>query len=329
MQKEQQRENNFTALKAIDFPSEWGLTRLPSGKVRDIYELPGNRLILVATDRLSAFDKVLTAIPGRGQILNRLSEWWFDHTKDIVPNHMINVPDLNVMVVKKYPTYPIEMVVRGFLTGTTSTSIWTRYQDGERNFAGIILPPGMSKNEQLPYPIVDPTAKVSAGHDVKLTEEEILAGNSVSPLEWQSLKSTALALFARGQALADKAGLILVDTKYEFGRDPKTESIVLIDEIHTPDSSRYWGSDTYEARLSKGEDPDIYDKEFARLWYKSQEYQGEGPIPMMPQSIVNEVFSRYSVPFERLTGLSVKMDVDPEGRIIRNVDNWLSQQSYK
>jgi phosphoribosylaminoimidazole-succinocarboxamide synthase len=328
MPKEEENQNNLTTLETVNFPPDWGLKRLTSGKVRDVYELPDNRLILIATDRLSAFDKVLTLIPKRGQILNRLSEWWFDHTKDIVPNHMIAVPDPNVMIVKKYPTYPIEMVVRGFLTGTTSTSIWTRYQNGERDFAGISLPSGISKNEPLPYPIVDPTVKASIGHDTKLTEEEILSSNLVSPLEWQSLKSTALALFTRGQALAQKAGLILVDTKYEFGKDPKTESIVLIDEIHTPDSSRYWGSDTYETRLSKREEPDIYDKEFARLWYKSQGYQGVGLIPEMPQSVVNEVLSRYTVPFERLTDLSVKTDINPEERIVRNVYNWLSRKSF-
>ena len=307
-------------LEEVTLPKEWGLERM-QGKVRDIYVLPNGRLALIATDRLTGFDVRLGLIPNRGQILNQLSGWWFDKTRDIVPNHMVNVPDPNVMIVRRLETIPIEMVVRGHLTGTTSTSIWERYRVGERTIGGIELPGGMKKNEPLPYPIVDPTTKAATGHDKKITEKEIISAGIVTELEWQALKATSLALFARGQALARQAGLILVDTKYEFGSDIKTGSIVAIDEIHTPDSSRFWGLETYDQRLKENIEPDSYDKEFVRLWYAGQGYRGEGPAPRMPEDLVREARKRYIFAYERLTGKQFEVPAgDPQERIITNLE---------
>lgn len=313
------------AITEIDFPAEFGLKKIASGKVRDIFEIDESRLLIVTTDRLSAFDRVLTSIPGRGAVLNTLAAWWFNQTKDIIPNHLIDVPDPNVSVVRKYPIVPIEMVVRGFFTGSTDTSIRVRYRErGERTFGGITLPEDMVDNQSLPFPIVDPTTKATSGHDQKLTEEEILLNQPVRPIEWQALKATALSLFARGQVISARAGLLLVDTKYELGKNPETGSIVLTDEVHTPDSSRYWGIETYAERMQSGESPDIYDKEFARLWYVAQGFRGEGIIPEMPDSMKRDVLNRYLIPMQRLTGAEIRLDQNPVERIINNVGNWLS-----
>lgn len=294
------------------------------GKVRDVYHLGADRLILIATDRLSAFDRVLTHIPGRGQILNLLSAWWFERTVDIVGNHVIAVPDPNVMVVRQYPRVPIEIVVRGFLTGSTDTSIWTRYSRGEREFGVFVLPEGMKKNMPLPYPVVDPTTKAEVGHDRKLTETEILEEKIVTPLQWQALKTTALSLFARGQALAEQAGLFLVDTKYEFGTDPQTGNIVVIDEIHTPDSSRFWEATTYRGRFEQGIEPDSYDKEFARLWYTQHGFRGEGIPPVMPEEMIRQVLERYIVAYERLTGQLFEVpEGNPQERILINLEPYV------
>lgn len=307
------------ALEEVNLPQEWGLERR-QGKVRDIYEFPNDRLALIATDRLTAFDRPLGFIPNRGQILTELSQWWFDMTKDIVPNHMVDVPDPNVMVVRRLLPIRLEMVVRRFLTGTTDTSIWRRYERGERTIGGMKLPEKMKKNEQLLHPIVDPTTKAQEGHDKKMTEDEILESGIATPLEWQALKSTSFALFARGQELARRADLILVDTKYEFGRDLATGSIVVIDEVHTPDSSRFWGLSTYEQRLNENREPDIFDKEFVRLWYTGQGYRGEGPAPKMPESLIREARDRYIFAYERLTGQTFDVPIgNPEERIIKNL----------
>lgn len=309
----------------LNLPESWGLQK-EQGKVRDVYHLGTDRLILIATDRLSAFDRVLTHIPGRGQILNLLSAWWFERTADIVGNHVIAVPDPNVMVVRQYPRLPIEVVVRGFLTGSTDTSIWTRYSRGEREFGGFVLPQGMKKNMPLPYPVVDPTTKAEVGHDRKLTEAEILHEKIVTPLQWQALKTTALSLFVRGQTLAEQAGLFLVDTKYEFGTDPQTDNIVVIDEMHTPDSSRFWDGTTYPGRFEQGVEPDSYDKEFARLWYIQQGYRGEGLPPAMPEEMIRQVLERYTIAYERLTGQSFEVtEGNPQERIHANLENWLTK----
>ncbi len=311
--------NSKEGIGFLNLPELWGLQK-EQGKVRDVYHLGTDRLILIATDRLSAFDRVLTHIPGRGQILNLLSAWWFERTADIVPNHVVAIPDPNVMVVRLYPRIPIEMVVRGFLTGSTDTSIWTRYTRGEREFGGFVLPERMKKNMPLPYPVVDSTTKAEVGHDRKLTEAEILEEKIVTPLQWQALKTTALSLFARGQTLAGQAGLFLVDTKYEFGTDPQTGSIVVIDEIHTPDSSRFWEAATYPERFEQGIEPDSYDKEFARLWYTQQGYRGEGTPPVMPEEMIRQVLERYIIAYERLTGQSFEVpESNPQERILMNL----------
>ncbi len=308
----------------INLPEEWEMPRT-QGKVRDVFQVSGGELAIGSTDRLSAFDRILTQIPGRGEVLNRLSQWWFEKTADIVPNHVIAVPDPNIMIVRQYPRIDLEMVVRGYLTGVTDTSIWHRYQNGEREFGGMVLPDGMRKNMQLLYPIVDPTTKAVTGHDQKITEAEILERGIVTPLEWQALKTTALSLFARGQALAARAGLILVDTKYEFGRGP-TGNIVAIDEIHTPDSSRYWGRDTHDEHVQRGEEPDIYDKEYARIWYKQQGYGGEGTPPVMPEEVRMAVRDRYISVYERLTGETFIPEMgDPQKRIVANLERWFNE----
>lgn len=315
--------NYKEGIGSLNLPESWGLQK-EQGKVRDVYHLSADHLILVATDRLSAFDRVLTCIPGRGQVLNQLSAWWFQRTTDIVGNHVIAIPDPNVMVVRRYPRVPIEIIVRGFLTGSTDTSIWTRYTRGEREFGGFVLPEGMKKNIPLPYPLVDPTTKAAVDHDRKLTETEILEEKIVTPLQWQALKTTALALFARGQTLAGQAGLFLVDTKYEFGTDPQTGNLVLIDEIHTPDSSRFWEGTTYQERFEQGIEPDSYDKEFARLWYTQQGYRGEGAPPVMPEEMIRQVLERYVIAYERLTGQSFEMpEGDPQERILMNLEKYV------
>jgi len=231
-----------------------------AGKVRDIYD-QGDRLILITTDRHSSFDRIIAQIPWKGQVLNQISAWWFAKTKDIVPNHVLAIPDPNVTVAKKCAMLPIEAVVRGYLTGVTDTAAWTRYSAGERTFGGLVLPDGMRKNHRLPQPIFDPTTK-EALHDRTLSPEQLIAEGFVTRELFDRVRTTALALFARGQHIAARNGLILVDTKYEFGTD-ENGGLVLIDEIHTPDSSRYWQLDTYDRRFAAGDEPQYFDKEFS------------------------------------------------------------------
>lgn len=319
------------ALPVIDriyLPTEWNIPRT-EGKVRDIFKIRDGKLAIVSTDRLSAFDKVLTHIPYRGQLLNEISEWWFDNTRDIIPNHKIDVPDPNVMIVREYPRIDLEIIVRGYLTGVTSTSIWKRYQNGEREFGDVILPDGMHKNMKLPHPILDPTTKALVGHDEKATKAEILASGIVTPREWEEIETAALAVFARGQELSDKANLKLVDTKYEVARDPQTRRIVFIDELHTPDSSRYWKRDTYEERVEKGKEPENYDKEFGRLFYENLGYKGDGEPPVMPEAIQLELMNRYMYVYEQLTGRRFVFHTgDPQKRIVANMERWFERNRY-
>ncbi len=283
------RETNF------DF-----LGKKKIGKVRDIYEQP-DMLILVTTDRHSSFDRIIAHIPWKGQVLNQISAWWFEQTKDIIPNQVIAIPDPNVTVAKKMKTVPVEAVMRGYLTGVTDTAIWTRYSAGQRGFGDLKLPDGMKKNEKLPHPVFDPTTK-EEGHDRAITPAEMIAEGLITQELFEKVKMTATKLFLRGQEIAAKRGLILVDTKYEFGTDENGQ-LVLIDEIHTPDSSRYWQMEGYEEGMAKGEQPKSFDKEFLRLWFKENcDPYKDATLPDAPTELVEELSRRYIQMYEQITG---------------------------
>jgi phosphoribosylaminoimidazole-succinocarboxamide synthase len=283
------------ALQTVDLPE---LGAKQSGKVRDMYALPGGRRLLITTDRISAFDVVLGTIPYKGQTLNQLSAFWFDRTRDILQNHMLVVPDPNVMIAREARTLPVEVVVRGFITGVTKTSLWTLYAAGERSPYGIVLPDGLKKNDALPKPIITPTTKAEAGgHDERLTRAEIIGRGLLPEALWLQIEHAAVALFLRGQEIARKAGLILVDTKYEFGLIDG--QLAVIDEMHTPDSSRFWTLESYESDPTR---PRNFDKEFLREWYAARGYRGDGAPPPMTHEFIAQVAERYIAAFERLTG---------------------------
>jgi phosphoribosylaminoimidazole-succinocarboxamide synthase len=276
-------------LLRTDFPE---LGRRVEGKVRDIYLQQGRR-VLITTDRVSAFDRVLGAIPFKGQVLNQLSAWWFDRVSDVVANHVLEVPDPNVTIGAEAEALPVEVIVRGFITGVTSTSLWTLYEQGVPRPYGLDLPAGLHKNDPLPTPVITPTTKATGGaHDERLTAAEVVSTGLVAPELWEQVQRAALAVFARGQEVAEAAGLVLVDTKYEFGLI--NGELALIDEIHTPDSSRYWIAGTAG--------PENYDKEYLRLWFVARGYRGDGAPPVMPDEFVTEVAMRYIDTYQRLTG---------------------------
>jgi phosphoribosylaminoimidazole-succinocarboxamide synthase len=278
------------------------------------------RLILVSTDRHSSFDRIIAHIPNKGAVLNLSSAFWFRQTADIVPNHVLDVPDPNVTVARHLKTLPVEAVVRGYLTGTTSTSIWTRYRAGERNFGGLTLPDGLKKNTKLPHPIFDPTTKEDT-HDRTLSLKELVDEGFIEEELLRALRNTALALFARGQEVAAKHGLLLVDTKYEFGVDEKG-TLTLIDEIHTPDSSRFWKLDSYAARVAKGEEPEYFDKEFLRIWFREHcDPYNDAVLPDAPADMVAELLRRYIEIYEQLTGqkFAVDLSLPPLERIGKNL----------
>jgi phosphoribosylaminoimidazole-succinocarboxamide synthase len=271
-----------------------------SGKVRDFYLMPGRR-VLVTTDRLSAFDRILTAVPFKGQVLNQLSAFWFEQTQDLIANHVIDVPDPNVMVAHECEPFPIEVIVRGYITGVTQTALWYRYSLGEREIYGYTFPDGMQKNDPLPEPIITPTTKGRAGeHDERITCSEVVERGLLDAETWKQVQAAALAVFKRGQEIARRGGLILVDTKYELGRAPDGR-IMLIDEVHTPDSSRFWVADTYPERASAGLEPENFDKEFLRLWYAERGYRGDGEPPEASQDLIVQVSQRYIACYEKLT----------------------------
>jgi phosphoribosylaminoimidazole-succinocarboxamide synthase len=292
-----------------------------AGKVRDIYDL-GDRLVLVTTDRHSSFDRIIAHVPWKGQVLNQVSAHWFEKTKDIVPNHVLAIPDPNVTIAKKCALVPVEAVVRGYLTGVTDTAIWTRYGKGERNFGGVALSDRMRKNQKLPRPIFDPTTK-EAVHDRALSPEQMIDEGFVSKDMFERIRQTALALFARGEALAAQSGLILVDTKYEFGTDTNGD-LVLIDEIHTPDSSRYWQLDSYNERFAAGEEPHYFDKEFLRLWFKEHsDPYADATLPEAPAELVQELSRRYIQMYEQITGSKFQYGETPAlPRIERNLRSY-------
>tara|TARA_B100001758_G_scaffold125053_1_gene107640 strand:+ start:866 stop:1855 length:990 start_codon:yes stop_codon:yes gene_type:complete len=271
-----------------------------TGKVRDQYDL-GKYLALITTDRQSAFDRVLASIPFKGQVLNMASAWWFDKTKHIIDNHVINMADPNVIIAKKCKVFPIEFVVRGFITGSTSTSLWTVYNKGDREYCGNILPEGLEKNQRLESNMLTPTTK-EEHHDRPIAPSEIVSENWMTQDDWDYCSQKALELFEFGQNKAKENGMILVDTKYEMGKD-EDGNILLIDEIHTPDSSRYWIADTYEDRMTNGEEPQNIDKEFLRLWFVDNcDPYKDKDLPPAPEELIVELSSRYIYLYETITG---------------------------
>jgi phosphoribosylaminoimidazole-succinocarboxamide synthase len=290
--------------------------------VRDWYDLPDGKRLIITTDRLSAFDKILAAVPYKGQVLNQLSAWWFEQTRDIIPNHIVSLPDPNAAVVHVAEPFLVEVIVRGYITGVTSTSLWHRYSLGERNIYGYDFPEGLEKNASLPEPIITPTTKGGVtGHDERLTCAEVVEKGLLDKKTWDQVQAAALAIFKRGQEIAINAGMILVDTKYEFGR-AADGSVVLIDEVHTPDSSRFWKAETYKVRFTAGEDPENFDKEFVRIAYANNGYRGDGDAPSMPVELWASASERYITIYELLTGNTFEAGEYPiEQRLIRNLKN--------
>ncbi len=272
------------------------------GKVRDNYDLPDGRRIIIASDRLSAFDRNLAAIPLKGQVLTQTAKFWFEATADICPNHVIEYPDPNVLIGRKLTILPVEIVVRDYLAGTTGTSILSLYKAGQREMYGIRLADGMRDNEKLPETIITPTSKAfHGGHDEPLTPAEIVGQGLLSAEQWKTVSDYALALFAKGRAMARERGLILVDTKYEFGID-ENGTIMIADEIHTPDSSRYWFLESYRQRFEAGERPESFVKDFVRTWVVARCDPYKDEIPEIPQDVVLETSQVYIDAFERITG---------------------------
>jgi len=273
-----------------------------SGKVRDNYDLADGRRIIIATDRLSAFDRILTAVPLKGQVLTQVARYWFEATRDICPNHVLDHPDPNVVVCRRLDMLPVEIVVRDYLAGTTSTSILSMYKAGRREMYGVRLPEGLRENQKLPHTIITPTTKAADGdHDEPLAPDDILARGLLTHAQWQTVSRYALALFAHGRAVAEKRGLILVDTKYEFGID-KDGAIMLADEIHTPDSSRYWFLASYARRVAAGERPESFDKDIVRNWVAARCDPYTQPVPEIPREIILDAATAYVGVFEAITG---------------------------
>jgi len=301
------KETNFSALG-----------KKKKGKVRDVYTA-NDKVFLISTDRQSAFDRNLANIPFKGQVLNQTSVFWFEKTKDIIKNHIIDVPDPNVVVCKKLNVFPVEVVVRGYITGVTSTSAWIAYEKGERNFCGNVLPEGLKKNQKFEKPIITPTTKSDA-HDEKISGKEIVKKGLMTKKQWALVSEKALKLFKRGADIAAKNGLILVDTKYEFGYD-NNGKIFLVDEIHTPDSSRFWLKESYKERFAKGQEPENIDKEFLRLWFtKHCDPYKDKILPEAPEELIVELSRRYIMLYEMITGKKFKAKAgDVSERIERNL----------
>ena len=288
------------------------------GKVREWYDLPDGKRLIVTSDRLSAFDRILALVPYKGQVLNQLSAWWFEQTRTIIDNHLISQPDPNAMLVAKVKPLPVEVIVRGCITGVTSTALWYRYSLGEREIYGYTFPDGLRKNQFLPEPIITPTTKGGIGsHDERLTCREVTERGLIDPPDWEMIQAAALGLFKRGQEIAEQAGMILVDTKYEFGQT-QDGHIILIDELHTPDSSRFWRADSYEARFENGEEPENFDKEFIRRAYAELGFQGDGEAPKLSDDIWIAASQRYIAVYEQLTGGTFNPGSYPVGPRLKN-----------
>ncbi|SNB76678.1 phosphoribosylaminoimidazole-succinocarboxamide synthase [Arboricoccus pini] len=312
---------------------EASLPSLPGhyrGKVRDNYDLADGRRILIASDRLSAFDRILTAIPLKGMVLTQTARFWFERTADICPNHVLAYPDPNVVVGKRLTILPVEMVVRGYLAGTTGTSILTLYKQGQRLMYGARLPDGMRPNEILPTPLITPTSKaMDGGHDEPLSADDILKAGLLTQAQWEQVSAYALALFARGQEMAAAKGLILADTKYEFGVD-EAGKIYLADEIHTPDSSRYWRQASYAARFEQGLPPESFDKDVVRSWVAERCDPYKDPIPAIPESMVLATASVYLEAHATITGHALTLPdphIPPLERIKASLAGYLEGAS--
>ncbi|MFA6521441.1 MAG: phosphoribosylaminoimidazolesuccinocarboxamide synthase [Candidatus Gracilibacteria bacterium] len=307
-------------LKGTDFPT---LGYKYEGKVRDNYT-KGNHRVIIITDRLSAFDRVITTIPFKGQVLNQISQFWFEQTKDIIENHVIEFPDPNVVIGHECKPLMVEMIVRGYITGVTTTSAWFNYEKGVRNFCGNMLPEGLKKNQKLAKPIVTPSTKAEhGGHDESVSGEEIVKRGILTQEQWENLSKAVLALYNRGVEICAKQGIILVDTKYELGIAPNGK-IVLIDEIHTPDSSRFWFANEYEKRLKAGEEQKKIDKEYLREWLADRGFRGEGKIPEIPDVVRVETGRRYIEAYELITGQEFHAEVGHvEERLKKNLAKYM------
>jgi phosphoribosylaminoimidazole-succinocarboxamide synthase len=301
----------------LDHTDLQGLGEKYKGKVRDVYS-QGNRSILVATDRQSAFDLSWCTIPLKGQTLNQISAWWFEQIKDIMATHVIAVPDPNAMVVKKLDMLKVEIVVRGYLTGSTETSAWVNYNKGVRNFCGNRLPDGMKKNQKFKETIITPTTK--GEKDELIDPAGIIERKLTTKKQWEEISEKALAVFKRGQELAAKRGLILVDTKYEMGVD-ENGTITMADEVHTPDSSRYWIAASYDERMASGKEPESLDKEFFRLWLRDQGFEEGKPKPEITDDVRCMLALKYISLFEKVTGGQFQIPADSNviGRLEKNL----------
>ena len=324
MLSEQQLAQSLpNALAGVDLPF---LGEKTHGKVRDIYT-QADELVLITTDRLSAFDHILGVVPYKGQVLNQLAAFWFEQTRTIIGNHLISVPDPNVTIARRCQPLPVEVVVRGYITGVTQTALWHRYSLGERTIYGLDFPDNLQKNDALPMPIITPTTKGSAtGHDERITSAQVVAMGLATESQWAQICAAAVAVFQHGQAIARQAGLILVDTKYEFGVTPAGE-VLLIDEVHTPDSSRFWLADSYAARHAAGQEPENFDKEFVRLYYAAQGYRGDGEPMPLPAELAVQAAQRYIRTYELLTGQPFVPGEQPAApRIEQNLRTWMENK---
>jgi phosphoribosylaminoimidazole-succinocarboxamide synthase len=309
-------------LDEIDLP----LADRRDGKVRRSWRWPdethGPQRLFCTTDRLSAFDRVLACVPHKGQVLNQLAGWWFANTSDVVANHVVELPDPNLLLARAASPLPVEVIVRGYITGVTSTSLWTRYAAGQRHIDGHHLADGLRQHDALATPLITPTTKADNGeHDEPLSEADVVARSLVAAPLWDQVRTAALAVFARGQARAAAAGLILADTKYEFGLDVAGE-LMLIDEVHTPDSSRYWDAATYDQRRRDGLDPESFDKEPVRRAFAAMGYRGDGPLPSVDPAVWTTTSQRYVEAYERLTGLTF---VPGEQPIVERITAWCTK----
>lgn len=292
------------------------LGKRESGKVRDSYR-QGDRRLLVTTDRISAFDCILGTIPFKGQVLNQLAAFWFENTRDIAPNHVLDLPDPNVMVVQECEQLPLEFIVRGYITGVTPTSAWFNYERGVRHFCGNLLPEGLKKDQKLERPILTPTTKHEK-HDRPISRDEAIREGLIDAATFDAAAEICFKLFARGVAHAARQGLILVDTKYEIGR--RNGQLVVSDEIHTPDSSRYWFADTYADRFAAGQEQRKIDMEYVREWLAARGFRGEGQPPALPDDVRLEAARRYIQAYEQVTGKTFIAGTEPiEARIRRNL----------